>query len=76
MMDAETNRREQAGLAREIVATIEGTPVRGWGVRPRGRHSAQLAERLAELGIALEEWRASGEFASSPGTWGGLRRPG
>jgi hypothetical protein len=64
MMDPEANRREQLGLAREIVAAIDRHADPRSGRPPVGAADrvGDLAERLAGLVIALAEWRASGGF--------------
>jgi hypothetical protein len=55
-MDPAVNLGEQIELAREIIAVADRDDPRG------EQHVAELGERLAELVLALDEWRRRGGF--------------
>jgi hypothetical protein len=62
-MDPHANVREQRELAAKIVALIdEGTRDDGTLVDEAAQEIAELADRLAELVQALDEWRRNGGF--------------
>jgi hypothetical protein len=62
-MDPNANVREQLELARQIFDWLATYQVPGIGDQAIGTHDAQNVARLAELVLALDEWRSKGGFA-------------
>ena len=62
-MDPDANLREQLALARAIQALIDRAPEPNAALRAE---LMQKADRLAELVLALNEWRAIGGLARAP----------
>jgi len=60
-MDPITNLDEQITLARQIEATVDAAPENGMSDQDRHKNEDR-GERLAELVLAMRDWRANGGF--------------
>lgn len=61
-MDPKANIEEQISIAREIQRIVDECSEDGVQTENQAREIAENAERLADLVLALDEWRRKGGF--------------
>lgn len=66
-MDPIANLNEQRRIAREILKIWDGADEHGCLESEKEEQAAELAQRLAELVLALDEWQLKGGFSPYQG---------